>query len=100
MSTPLTSVALAAPQVREISPTEPTGPQHSIGDVFADALHQAKQADSKATEMAERFANDDPNVGIHEVMIASEQANISMRYATTLKNKALEAYKELMNTQV
>ena len=39
-------------------------------------------------------------MGIHEVMIASEKANIEIRYATTLKNKAIEAYRELMNTQV
>jgi len=33
-------------------------------------------------------------------MISTEKANISLRYATTLKNKAIEAYRELMNTQV
>jgi flagellar hook-basal body complex protein FliE len=39
-------------------------------------------------------------VGIHEVMIASEKASIELRYATTLKNKALEAYRDLMSTPV
>jgi flagellar hook-basal body complex protein FliE len=33
-------------------------------------------------------------------VIAAEKANVAVRYATTLKNKALEAYRELMNTQV
>jgi flagellar hook-basal body complex protein FliE len=33
-------------------------------------------------------------------VIASEKASIAVRYAVTLKNKALEAYHELMNTQV
>ena len=54
----------------------------------------------RATDAAERFAEGDPSMGIHEVMIATEKANIAVRYATTLKNKALEAYRELMNTQV
>jgi flagellar hook-basal body complex protein FliE len=31
-------------------------------------------------------------------MIASEKSTIALRYAVTLKNKALEAYKDLMNT--
>jgi flagellar hook-basal body complex protein FliE len=53
-----------------------------------------------ATDAAEKFAKGDPAMGIHEVVIASEKANIAVRYATTLKNKALEAYRELMNTQV
>jgi flagellar hook-basal body complex protein FliE len=71
-----------------------------LGDAFADALKEAHTHETEATSTAERFANGDPSMGIHEVMIASEKANIAIRYATTLKNKALEAYRELMNTQV
>ena len=33
-------------------------------------------------------------------MIATEKANIALRFATTLKNKALEAYQQLMQTNV
>ncbi len=55
---------------------------------------------AEATHASEQFAAGDPAMGIHEVMIASEKASISLRYATTLKNKAVEAYRELMNTQV
>ena len=71
-----------------------------LGDAFADALDRASTDDSKASEMAEAFAAGDPKVGLHEVMIASERANISVRYTVTMKNKLLEAYRDLMNTQV
>lgn len=71
-----------------------------LGGSFAKVLEDAHNAESTATQAAEKFAKGDPSVGIHEVMIASEKANIELRYATTLKNKALEAYRELMNTQV
>lgn len=71
-----------------------------LGASFAKALEEAHGAEHNATSAAERFAKGDPGMGIHEVMIASEKANISIRYATTMKNKALEAYRELMNTQV
>jgi flagellar hook-basal body complex protein FliE len=67
---------------------------------FGKALQDAHAAEHTATDAAERFAKGDPGMGIHEVVIASEKANIAVRYATTLKNKALEAYRELMNTQV
>jgi flagellar hook-basal body complex protein FliE len=67
---------------------------------FGKALADAHAAEHVATDSAERFAKGDPGMGIHEVVIASEKANIAVRYATTLKNKALEAYRELMNTQV
>ncbi len=67
---------------------------------FSKILSDAKDLDKDATNQAERFAAHDPSVGIHEVVIASEKASIAVRYAVTLKNKALEAYHELMNTQV
>lgn len=67
---------------------------------FSKALEEAHAAEHTATDAAERFAKGDPGMGIHEVVIAAEKSNIAVRYATTLKNKALEAYRELMNTQV
>jgi flagellar hook-basal body complex protein FliE len=67
---------------------------------FSHVLSEARATDNDAADKAVKFANGDPSVGIHEVIIASEKANIAVRYAATLKNKALEAYKELMGTQV
>jgi flagellar hook-basal body complex protein FliE len=67
---------------------------------FRAALEDAHAAEHRATGAAERFAKGDPGMGIHEVVIASEKASIAIRYATTLKNKALEAYRELINTAV
>lgn len=71
-----------------------------VGGAFGNVLSEARTAESTATDAAERFANGDQSVGIHEVMIASEKSNIALRFATTLKNRAVEAYRELMNTQV
>jgi flagellar hook-basal body complex protein FliE len=93
-----------APGVPEIQrPTaidKPAAAKPDLAASFGKALEDAHAAEHVATDAAERFAKGDPGMGIHEVVIASEKANISVRYATTLKNKALEAYRELMNTQV
>jgi len=80
--------------------TERAAPKVDLAGSFSNALKDAHAAEHTATDAAERFAKGDPGMGIHEVVIASEKANIALRYATTLKNKALEAYRELMNTQV
>jgi flagellar hook-basal body complex protein FliE len=89
---------------REITPiagvTKPASDKLDLAGSFGKALADAHAAEHVATDSAERFAKGDPGMGIHEVVIASEKANIAVRYATTLKNKALEAYRELMNTQV
>jgi flagellar hook-basal body complex protein FliE len=90
-----------APEIAGIAPIEkPARDQLDLAGSFRKALDDAHAAEHVATDSAERFAHGDPGMGIHEVVIASEKANIAVRYATTLKNKALEAYRELMNTQV
>ncbi len=71
-----------------------------FGAALSEAIAQARAGEAQATEAAAGFAAGEPTVGIHEVVIASEKANISLRYATTLKNKLVDAYRELMNTQV
>ncbi len=72
----------------------------TTGPDFGSALADARALEKDANSLGEKFANGDASVGIHEVMIASEEANLALRFATTLKNKAVEAYRELMNTQV
>jgi flagellar hook-basal body complex protein FliE len=86
----------------EIARLEPMQhePKVDLGTSFAEALHSASALEQTAQTQATKFAAGDETVGIHEVVIASEKANIARRYATTLKNKALEAYRELMGTQV
>ncbi len=79
---------------------KPTEKVENLGETFGKALQEATNAEKQSNETAEKFAAGDGSVGIHEVVITAEKANIAIRYATTLKNKALEAYRELMNTQV
>ena len=93
-------IQLPAPISVEATTRVEQQPKTDLGGTFANALGEARKLDNTATDAAERFANGDQSVGIHEVMIATEKANIAVRYATTLKNKAVEAYRELMNTQV
>jgi flagellar hook-basal body complex protein FliE len=71
-----------------------------LAESFGKALADARGLENQASDAAQRFASGDPSMGIHEVVIAAEKASIAVRYATTLKNKAVEAYRELMNTQV
>jgi flagellar hook-basal body complex protein FliE len=71
-----------------------------FADKLLDAVEQARSLEHDAGDKAARFADGDQSVGIHEVVIAAEKANVGVRFAVTLKNKVLEAYRELMNTPV
>lgn len=97
--TPIRPVGIegfAPPSVARVRPTE----GGDFAATLTDAISAARASEQTSSGMATEFAAGNPDVGIHEVMIASEEANISLRYATTLKNKVLEAYRELMSTQV
>ena len=98
MTAPIREIAAVAP-IAERPRAEGAGPADLAGS-FAQALVEARAHEGEATAAAQRFAGGDPGVGVHEVMIATEKATLAVRYATTLKNKAVEAYRELMNTQV
>jgi flagellar hook-basal body complex protein FliE len=94
-------MSIAPIQAPQIAPVEAQKPAKvDLAEAFGSVLQDARVAEQASTQASEAFAKGDPNVGIHEVVIASEKANIAVRYVTTLKNKALEAYRELMNTQV
>jgi flagellar hook-basal body complex protein FliE len=71
-----------------------------FGDMLGKALEEAGATEKASDTATKQFAAGDPNIGLHEVMIASEKAQISLRYAVTLKNKVIEAYRELMSTQL
>jgi flagellar hook-basal body complex protein FliE len=69
---------------------------------FADALKSftshVDQQQGQSNRMAEEFA-----VGkrhdLHEIMVATEKADLSLRLLLQIRNKLLEAYQEVMRMQ-
>lgn len=53
------------------------------------------QADNKIKNMVTGESRE-----LHEVMIAVEKANISFQFLTQVRNKAIEAYQDVMRMQV
>jgi len=97
-----TVVAPREPLVAELGATReapaPSVERGGFADTLTQAFESAHRAEATAADAAERFAAGDPAMGIHETLIAAEKANITVRFAVTLKNRAIEAYRELMNT--
>ena len=44
--------------------------------------------------------NSCPTDDIHSVMIAGEKANLALQFTMKVRNKVVDAYKEVMNMQV
>lgn len=68
---------------------------------FADRLKTAVEAVNERQQTADQSMEKVVNgtLGIHEGMINISQADISLRLLTQVRNKAMEAYKEIMHMQ-
>lgn len=75
------------------------GMEKSFKNALKEMVGNANSGQLDAKESIRELASGD-NVSIHGTMIALEKADISLRLATQVRNKAVEAYKEVMQMQV
>ncbi len=71
----------------------------SFEDLFKDALDKVNELQVQADEYNKLFATGQVD-NIHQVMIASEKAQIAMQFTLSIRNQVLDAYKEIMRMQV
>ena len=57
------------------------------------------EAQIVSDELTEKLAKGQ-NVDLHEVMIASQKSSVTMQLTLEVRNKAIEAYQEMMRMQV
>ncbi len=76
------------------TPTEP-GFAEKIGGALESVSEAERQADALAQDVA---AGGDTSV--HELMVATTKATLSVELLVELRNKAIEAYQEVMRMQV
>ncbi len=68
-------------------------------DLLAKAVEDTNTAQINADKAVSDFSLGKAD-NIHDVMIALEQADISMRLLVQMRNKAVEAYQEIIRMQV
>lgn len=71
----------------------------SVGNSINGGLSSVNNAVEAANKAQEAFAAGE-NVSVHDVMIASEKASLSLSMAIQLRNKLLGAYNEINNIKV
>jgi flagellar hook-basal body complex protein FliE len=75
----------------------------SSGSGFAETLETMIDNVNKtqiAADQAVEKLQTGESKNLHEVMIAMEKADISLRLAVQMRNKVIEAYQEIMRMQV
>ena len=84
------------PQLRGPAPTRPAGA--GFADALGQALGQVEALQLAGDAQATAAANGQGN--LHEVALALEKADVSMRVAAKVRNKIVEAYQEVMRMPV
>lgn len=78
----------------------PGGPSAgSFGEVLGRALEELSRLENRADELTARLARGEA-VELHEVIIATEKAQLALDLALQLRNRVVEAYQEIMRMPV
>ena len=72
----------------------------SFGDMFKTAIDQVNELQTHSAELKNSFELGDKDVDIAQVMIASEKAKVGFTAMIEVRNKFVEAYRDVMNMPV
>ncbi|MBU9672603.1 flagellar hook-basal body complex protein FliE [Planococcus sp. CP5-4] len=70
-----------------------------FGDVFKNALKEVSAAQNVSDKKTDQLLTGEVK-DVHEVMIASQKASLSLQMTMQVRNKVVEAYQEVMRMQV
>ena len=71
----------------------------SFGDILKTMVAETNQQQQVADQAIQQVQTGDQK-NLHGAMLAMEKADISLRYMIQARNKAIEAYQEIMRMQV
>lgn len=92
-----TSITLVPPQVNNTGAVTKNGT--GFGDMLSSMLSKVNDSQIAGDQAVQKLESGDAN-HLHEVMIAAEEADISLRMLVQMRNKALSAYEEIMRMQI
>lgn len=72
----------------------------SFGDLMTKAISQVNDTQQKSAAMAEAYEKGVAGVDITDVMIASQKASVAFQATVQVRNKLIEAYKDVMNMPI
>ena len=78
--------------------TPDAGKSGSFGGALKDAIGQVNDLEKGSQGELQKFLNDESD--LHSVMIALEKADLSFQVMMQVRNKIVNAYQEIMKTQV
>jgi flagellar hook-basal body complex protein FliE len=73
------------------------GVDNGFAKLLKQGIDSVNSTQTKATDLANKFERGVPGVELPQVMLEMQKANVSFRALTEVRNKFVEAYREIMN---
>ena len=90
-------IAKAFPETGKINSSNNTA--DGAGKFFSELVSKVNDIQVQSDKSIQGLASGE-NKNLHEVMIAVEKASISFQFMSQVRNKAIEAYQEVMRMPV
>lgn len=71
-----------------------------FGEVMSQAINKVNDVQKASSAMATAYEQGVPGVDITDVMIASQKASVSFQAMVQVRNKLVEAYRDVMNMPI
>lgn len=72
----------------------------SFGDMLQQSIEHVNSTQQRASEMATRFETGEGDTGLEQVMVALQKSNLSFQTMVQVRNKLVDAYKDVMNMSI
>lgn len=105
MKVAINSVSMMTPIQTMSETTKQTGPitsyqaQQTFANTLKDTIEKVNQQQIQSDSMTNKLINGG-DVDLHEVMIASQKATITINATMEVRNKVIDAYQEIMRMSV
>ncbi|KAA0547942.1 flagellar hook-basal body complex protein FliE [Bacillus sp. BGMRC 2118] len=87
------------PTTTEPMKIAPAESQKKFAAFLSDSLNKVNETAIQSDVATEKLAAGE-KIDLHEVMIASQKASITLQTTLEIRNKVIEAYQEVMRMQV
>lgn len=87
---------------KDIQPAQqtPAAGKVDFSEVLQDSIRGVSDMQQESSGMRSAFEAGQPGVDLTEVMIATQKASLSFQAMAEVRNKLVEAYKEIMNMPI
>lgn len=72
----------------------------NFSKLLADSINKVNDVQMEAGRMSSSFESGDPQTDLTQVMISLQKASVSFQAMTQVRNKLVDAYKDIMNMPV